>query len=82
MCETSCRQLNAKFYCCRQLKSPIGGGAKQERIIGEWGKIDSCSNEGGPYLWMNENVRSNGKARASEVLIDGLSQWPLCLTKK
>ena len=24
-------------------------------------------------LWMNENVRSTGKARASEILIDGLS---------
>ena len=82
MCETSCRQLNAKFYCCRQLKSPIGGGAKQERIIGEWGKIDSCSNEGGLYLWMNENVRSNGKARASEILIDGLSPMALLSDEK
>ena len=29
--------------------------------------------KGSLSLWMNENVRSTGKARASEILIDGLS---------
>ena len=33
-------------------------------------------------LWMNENVRSTGKARASEVLIDGLSPMALVSDEK
>ena len=30
-------------------KTSIGGGAKQERVIREWGKIDSFSNEGAVF---------------------------------
>ena len=33
-------------------------------------------------LWMNENVRSTGKARASEMLIDGLSPMALVSDEK
>jgi len=33
-------------------------------------------------LWMNENVRSTGKARASEKLIDGLSPMALVSDEK
>ena len=33
-------------------------------------------------LWMNENVRSTGKARASEILIDGLSPMALVSDEK
>ena len=31
-------------------KTSIGGRTKQERVIREWGKIDSCSNEGASFL--------------------------------
>ena len=60
-------------------KTPVGGGAKQERVIGEWGKIHSCSNEGASFL---VDVRSTGKARASEILIDGLSPMALVSDEK
>ena len=33
-------------------------------------------------LWMNENVRSTRKARASEILIDGLSPMALVSDEK
>ena len=33
-------------------------------------------------LWMNENVRSTGKARASEILIDGLPLMALVTDEK
>ena len=39
-------EAETKWYA----KTQIGGGAKQERVIGEWGKIDSCSNEGTSFL--------------------------------
>lgn len=64
-------------------KTPIGGEAKQERVIGEWEKKLTVSQmKGRLSLWMNENVRSIGKARASEILIDGLSPMPLVSDEK
>ena len=39
-------EAETKWYA----KTPICGGAKQERVIGEWEKIDSCSNEGTSFL--------------------------------
>ena len=33
-------------------------------------------------LWMNKKVRSTGKARASEILIDGLSPMALVSDEK
>ena len=44
-------------------------------------KIDS-SNEGASLLWMNENLRRTGKARNSEILIDGLSPLALVSDEK
>ena len=38
--------------------------------------------KGSLSLWMNENVRSTGKARASEILIDGLSPMALVSDEK
>ena len=40
-------------------------------------KLTVAQMKGYLSLWMNENVRSIGKARASEILIDGLSPMAL-----
>ena len=45
-------------------------------------KLTVAQMKGCPSLWMNENVRSSGKARVSEVLIDGLSLMALVSDEK
>ena len=45
-------------------------------------KLTVAQMKGCPSLWMNENARSSGKARVSEVLIDGLSLMALVSDEK
>ena len=71
MCETSCQQLNAKFNCCRER------GLLENREKLTVAQVKGCLS-----LWMNENVTSTGKARSSEILIDGLSPMALVSDEK
>ena len=45
-------------------------------------KLTVAQMKGCLSLWMNENVRSTGKARASEILIDGLAPMALVSDEK
>ena len=45
-------------------------------------KLTVAQVKGRLSLWMNESVRSTGKVRASEILIDGLSPMALVSDEK